>query len=56
MVFQLMRRRTGRPVAADGTIEVLRRERYVHRLSIAGEKLYYVAVVARKQRHARISQ
>ena len=45
-----------RSMVGDGTIEVLRRERYVHRLSIAGEELIYVAVVARKQRHARISQ
>ena len=41
-----------RAMVADGTIEVLHRERYVHRRSIAGEALYYVAVVARKQRHA----
>ena len=45
-----------RSMVGDGTIEVLRRERYVHRLSIAGKELYYVAVVARKQRHVRISQ
>ena len=42
-----------RSMVADGTIEVLHRERYVHRLSIAGEALHYVSVVARKQRHAR---
>lgn len=42
-----------RSMVADGTIEVLHRESYVHRLSIAGEELYYVAVVARKRRHAR---
>jgi trans-aconitate methyltransferase len=42
-----------RSMVADGTIEVLHRESYVHRLSIAGEELYYVAVVARKQRPAR---
>ena len=45
-----------RGMVADGTIEVLHRERYVHRLSIAGKELHYVAVVARKQRHARISR
>ena len=45
-----------RSMVADGTVEVLCRERYVHRLSIAGEELYYVALVARKQRHARVSQ
>ena len=45
-----------RSMVADGTIEVLHRESYVHRLSIAGKELHYVAVIARKQRQARISQ
>ena len=45
-----------RSMVADATVEVLHRERYVHRVSIAGEKLHYVAVIARKQRHARISR
>ena len=44
-----------RSMVADGTIEILHRERYVHRRSIAGEELHYIAVVARKKRHARIS-
>ena len=43
-----------RSMADDGTMEVLHRERYVHRLSIAGDALHYVAVVARKRRHARL--
>lgn len=43
-----------RGMVADGTIDVLHRERYVHRMSIAGNELHYVAVVARKQRHARL--
>jgi len=33
----------------DGTIEVLAERRYRHRLSIAGEPLHYVAIVARKR-------
>ena len=45
-----------RGMVDDGTIQVVHRESYVHRMSIAGEELYYVAVVARKQRHARISR
>lgn len=32
-------------------IHIQAHQRYCHRLSIAGEKLYYVAVVARKMRH-----
>jgi predicted TPR repeat methyltransferase len=40
-----------RGMLTDGVIEVARRRRYVHRLSIAGEKLHYVALVARKRRH-----
>jgi SAM-dependent methyltransferase len=43
-----------RRMMSDGTIEVVRRRRYVHRMSIAGEKLFYVALVARKRRHARL--
>ena len=45
-----------RGMVDDGTIQVVHRESYVHRMSIAGEELYYVAVVARKQRHARASR
>lgn len=41
-----------RGMIADGTLDPVHREKYVHRLSIAGEKLYYVAIVARKRRHA----
>ena len=44
-----------RGLVADGTLDVQRREGYVHRLSITGEELTYVAVVARKRRHARLS-
>lgn len=33
----------------DGTIRVLGRHRYLHRLSVTGEELYYVAVIAEKQ-------
>lgn len=40
-----------RGLVRDGTIEVLHRERYVHRLSIAGEELHYEAVIARKRNH-----
>jgi len=43
-----------RGMVTDGTIEVLHRKRYVHRLSIAGEKHHYVAVIARKQRDAQL--
>jgi len=42
-----------RSIVAGGMIEVLSRERYVHRMSIAGEKLFYVALVARKRHHVR---
>jgi len=38
--------------ATDGTTAVVHRERSVHRPSIAGEELGYVAVVAREQRDA----
>jgi len=34
----------------DGTIEVERDRRYRHRLSVAGEPLYYIAMVAEKRR------
>ncbi|MGI8595251.1 MAG: class I SAM-dependent DNA methyltransferase [Solirubrobacteraceae bacterium] len=34
----------------DGTLELKSRRRYRHRMSIAGEPLYYVAVVAEKRR------
>jgi SAM-dependent methyltransferase len=34
----------------QGIVEIQAHQRYCHRLSIAGEKLYYVAVVARKRR------
>lgn len=43
-----------RGMVADGTIEVLVRRRYVHRRSIEGDELHHVAMVARKQRHARL--
>lgn len=39
-----------RRMIVDGSIDVKHRRRYVHRLSIAGEKLFYVALVARKLR------
>jgi hypothetical protein len=32
-----------------GELEVLRRHRYLHRLTVAGEPLHYVAMVARKR-------
>jgi len=35
----------------DGGIEIVHRERYVHRKSIAGEDLFYEAVIARKRSH-----
>ena len=41
-----------RSMIAAGTIDVLHRQRYVHRLSTAGEKLFYVSLVAWKNRHA----
>lgn len=34
----------------DGTLEMKRERRYRHRMSIAGEPLYYVAMVAEKRR------
>ena len=34
----------------DGTLEMKRQRRYRHRMSIAGEPLYYVAMVAEKRR------
>jgi len=43
-----------RKMAGDGTLDVLHRKRYVHRLSITGEKYHYVAVIARKQRDAQL--
>ncbi|MBV8381144.1 MAG: hypothetical protein JOZ63_00975 [Planctomycetaceae bacterium] len=43
-----------RGMIADDTIAVVKRERYVHRRSVSGEKLFYVAVIARKRRHARL--
>lgn len=45
-----------RSMVADGTLELLHRERYVHRLSIQGEELHYVSLVARKHRHARLPE
>jgi len=44
-----------RVLISDGTLRVLRRDRYVHRESIGGEDLHYVALVARKERHARLA-
>lgn len=41
-----------RRLVSQGTIEVLYRERYVHRVSIAEEKLHYVSLIARKNRNA----
>jgi hypothetical protein len=38
-----------RRMVRDGTLEVLATRRYVHRLSIAGEPLEYVAVAGRKR-------
>lgn len=38
-----------RSLVRDGELEVLATRRYVHRLSIAGEPLEYVAVVGRKR-------
>ena len=38
-----------RALVAEGSLQVLRKERYVHRLSVAGDELYYVALVARKR-------
>jgi hypothetical protein len=38
-----------RRMVREGTLEVLATRRYVHRLSIAGEPLEYVAVVGRKR-------
>ena len=38
-----------RRMVREGSLEVLARRRYVHRLSIAGEPLEYVAVVGRKR-------
>jgi predicted TPR repeat methyltransferase len=34
---------------SDGAMEVLQRSRYLHRLSVTGEELYYVAVVLEKR-------
>lgn len=36
-------------------IEVQGHQRYCHRLSIRGEKIFYIAIVARKQRHIPLS-
>ena len=38
-----------RRMVREGTLEVLATRRYIHRLSIAGEPLEYVAVVGRKR-------
>lgn len=39
-----------RGAVANGALEVVNRERYVHRKSIQGEELHYVSVVTRKRR------
>lgn len=39
-----------RAMTDDGVLQMHAYRRYVHRLSVAGEKLHYVAVVARKRR------
>jgi hypothetical protein len=38
-----------RRMVGDGTLELSARRRYIHRLSVAGEPIYYVALVARKR-------
>lgn len=43
-----------RSLIARESIVVEERRRYVHRMSLAGEKLFYEALVARKRRHARL--
>ena len=41
-----------RDLIAGGTMDVLSRRRYRHRLSVTGEELHYVALVAVKRRSA----
>ena len=38
-------------MVSDGVIEVQAHHRYCHRRSISGDKLFYIALVARKQRN-----